>query len=444
MAAAASPALQTGLGRPGMAGALASLALLAILALWAQVTMIGGAVIAQGQIVVQGQPKLIQNLDGGIVAEIRVANGDAVQAGDVLLRLDPTLLQINLDIYRNRLAEVLARKARLEAEQAGLADIDAAALRASAAVAWLAGRPLDRHIEGERQIQLARAEVLRGRAEQQREKARQFANQIAGVEGLIAATEDQLGYLGRELANLETLSRDQLVAEGRLLDSQRARAALLGQLASHRSDLASLANSIRDTELEGMLADRQFREQVVTDLRETSAEADELVLQIVTTQKQLDRVEMRAPVAGMVHEMQVATLGGVVAPGATLMQIIPAGAGDSGGVEVELQLDPRAIDQVHPGQTARLRFPALNPRDTPDVFAAITTVPAAAVADPATGRSFYRLQARLAPEEVARLGAQALVPGMPVEAFLQAEERSVLAYLLHPLADQLNRAFREQ
>jgi len=430
----------TGLRRPALIGAIGSLVLLVVLVLWAQFTMIEGAVIAPGQVMVRGLPKQVQNLDGGVVEEIRVANGDVVEAGQVLMRLDPTLLRVNLDIYRNRLAEALARKTRLEAEQLGLQEPDVAALRASGAMRYLAGLSLDRHNKGQRQIMAARAEVLRGKSDQLREKVLQFGNQITGMEGLIASKRDQLGYTERELANMRKLSEQGLARESQVLELERGRADLLGQLASHQADLAGISNSVRDTELEILQTAREFREQVVTELREVSADADELILQIVTTQKQLDRVEMRAPVAGVVHELQVSTVGGVVAPGATVLEIVPL----SEGLAFELRLDPRSIDSVHLGQRARVHFSALNSRSTPQVFGTLTGISPTSITDPATGQSFYRLQLSIAPEEMARLGTAQLVPGMPVEAFLDTGERSAMGYLIRPLSDQLARAFREE
>ena len=286
--------------RPALAtqaatAALASLVLLALLVGWSHLAMIDSAVIAPGQVTVYGQPRPVQNLDGGVVQTVHVANGDMVTEGQLLLRLDPTLLQVNLDIYRNRLAEALARKTRLTAEQIGLAEPDLAALETSGVLRHLDGLPMARHHEGQRQIMAARAEVLRGKSDQLREKIKQLGNQRTGLTGLITATEDQLASMDAELANMRRLAARGLIRGSDLMAAERNRADFLGQLASLRSELAGLDNLERDTELEMLQGGRAFREEVVTELREVSAETDELLLQIVTTQKQLDRVEMRAP-----------------------------------------------------------------------------------------------------------------------------------------------------
>jgi HlyD family secretion protein len=437
---AAPRPLQTDLGRTGRTGAVASLVLLALLAGWSQFAMIDSAVIAPGQVTVHGQPRPVQNLDGGIVQTVHVANGDIVTEGQLLLRLDPTLLQVNLDIYRNRLAEALARRTRLAAEQIGLPEPDLAALEASGVLRHLDGLPMARHHEGQRQIMAARAEVLRGKSDQLREKIKQLGNQRTGLTGLITATAEQLTSMDAELANMRRLSARGLIRGSDLMAAERNRADFLGQLASLRSDLAGLDNQERDTELEMLQTGRAFREEVVTELREVSAETDELLLQIVTTQKQLDRVEMRAPAAGVVHEMKVTGAGGVVAAGATVLQIVPLDE----GLEFELRLDPRKIDQVHPGQSARILFPAFSGHDTPQLFGTVTEISPTSITDPATQTPYYRLMLTIPPDEMDRLQDRVLVPGMPVEAFLDGDARSAWSYLTRPLADQINRAFREE
>ncbi len=435
-----TPGLQTALKPAMMLGTIGSLVLLAILVLWAQVTMISGAVIASGQVVVRGQAKMVQNLDGGVVAEILVKNGDRVTEGQVLMRLDPTLLRVNLDIARNRLAEALTQKARLEAEQLGLVSIDFAGLAASSAVRHLEGLPLDRQQTGQEQIFAARREVLLGSAEQLREKILQFRNQRTGVEALLASKREQLTFIESELENVSALNKEGLARESQVLDIQRSQADMLGQIAGHQSELARIANSIRDTELEILQADRTFKEQVVTDLRDVTTKSEELILTIVTTQKQLDRVEMRSPADGVVHEMQVVTVGGVVPAAATVLQIVPLGE----GMLFELRLDLRSVDQVFIGQKAKVIFPAFSSRTTPELPGTLSSISPTSILDPATGQSYYRIQVEIAPEELARLGNSELVPGMPVEAFLTTGEQSALTYLIKPLSDQLNRAFREE
>lgn len=426
--------LKTGLTTTVWIGGAGSIALLVILVLWAQFTMISGAVIASGNAVVRGKPKLVQSLDGGVVASIEVKDGDLVAAGDVLLRLDPTLLGINLEILRNRLADVVTQQRRLEAEFAGMDRIER-----TAGSAYLEGLSLDSYYAGQQEIFEARRSVQKGRKEQLQERTLQFENQLLGVEGQIKAKRDQLTFVERELANLRELNAQGLARESQVLEQQGNQASLLGQLAELQAELARIRNSIRDTQLEILQADREFKEQVITELRDVTARQEELLLEIVTIEKKLERIEIVAPADGVIHDMQIYTIGGVVAPEATIMQVVPV----SEGVEFEIRIDPTAIDQIFVGQTAKVQFPAFDMRTAPVLYGELVGISPSTIADPATGRSYYRATLALPPEELARLGPVELVPGMPVEAFMQTGERSVLSYLTQPLADQLRLAFRE-
>lgn len=429
-----APPLRTDLTRAGRLGILAGITLLMLVFGWAWFTPISGAVIASGSAVVRGKPKIVQSLDGGIVEEIRVSDGDLVRRGEVLLRLDPTLLRINLEMYRNRLAETRAEISRLQAEQR-----NASELVFDHDTTYLEGLPLEQINAGQAEIFEARREVMKGRKDQLREKIAQFYNQVSGVDGLIKAKRDQLSFIEQELADVSALHADGLAREGQVLELQRARSRLLGEISEHQSELARIRNSVRDTELEVVQSERQFKEQVVTDLREAVMQSEELVLQIVTAQKQLKRIEILAPVDGIVHEMQVFNAGSVVPPGETILQVIPV----SQGVDFEIRVDPNAIDQVMEGQAAKVVFTAFNTRTAPEIFGTVAGISPDSVTDPATGQSFYRVTLAIPPEELASLEGHEILPGMPIEAFLQTGERTVLSYLTRPLSDQLRRAFRD-
>ncbi|MBC7155440.1 MAG: HlyD family type I secretion periplasmic adaptor subunit [Rhodobacteraceae bacterium] len=429
-----APPLKTDLSGAGRFGILAGLVLLTLVFGWAYFTPISGAVIASGAAVVRGNPKIVQSLDGGIVDEIRVADGDLVRANDVLLRLDPTLLQINLEMYRNRLAETRAEISRLRAEQAS-----GTALVFDYDTTYLEGVPLGAINTGQREIFEARREVMKGRKDQLDEKVAQFYNQISGVEGLIIAKREQLSFIEKELVDVSALHAEGLAREGQMLELQRSRARLLGEISEHQSELARIRNSIRDTQLEILQSERQFKEQVVTDLRKKVMEGEELLLQIVTARKQLDRIEILSPVDGIVHEMQVFNAGGVVPPGETILQVIPV----SEGVDFEVKVDPKAIDQVVHGQRAKVVFTTFNTRTAPEIFGTVSGISPSSVLDPLTGQSFYRVTLAIDRQELARLDGHEILPGMPIEAFLQTGERTVLSYLTRPLSDQLRRAFRD-
>ena len=395
---------------------------------------INGAVIASGQAVVRGKPKLVQTIDGGVVADIKVKDGDVVSAGDLLLRLDPTLLQINRDILRERLAAVLAHESRLKAEYLGRDEIERVT-----PPDYIDAESLDSNYVGQNEIFQSRRDVQQGRKEQLDERILQFGNQISGVEGQIESKKNQREFIERELESARKLSSQGLARESQVLELQRAEASLLGELAEHQSDLARIQNSIRDTQLEILQSEREFKEQAVTELRDVTAQHEELMLEIVTIEKKLDRIAFLAPADGVVHEMQAFTVGGVIAPESTILQIVPV----SEGVEFELRIDPTAIDQIFVGQTAKVQFPAFDMKTEPVLFGELTGISPSTLSDPATGQTYYRATLGLPEEELARLGEVQLVPGMPVQAFMQTGARSVLSYLVKPMTDQLKLAFRE-
>jgi len=434
-AAPQEPTLKTGLTRTAIIGILAFVVLFSGGAYWAWATQIAGAVIAPGQVEVIGKPKSIQHLDGGIVEEILVGDGQFVNHGEVLVRLDDTMLKANLEIYKTRLSEALATRDRLIAEQR-----DAPRIGFDEPDPVLVDVDKVLHRQGQQEIFTARRELERGRKEQLTEKIRQFENQSRGVDGLIEAKNRQLALIDQEITAMTTLSEKGLARASQLMGLQRSQADLLGQIAEHTSELARIQNSIRDTELEMLQGERQIKEQVVTELREVTTSIQELRQQIATTRKQLDRVHVRAPNSGRIHEMQVTTIGGVVRPGGTLLQIVPLDE----GVGFRSRINPTAVDQVYNGQTATLRFSAFNQRTTPELTATVTDVSPTSVLDEVTGQEFFWVTLTVSDAELARLGDLELVPGMPVEAFIKTTDRTVLSYLVKPLTDQINQAFREE
>ncbi|MBP1804919.1 HlyD family type I secretion periplasmic adaptor subunit [Rubellimicrobium aerolatum] len=429
----ATPAVD--LRRTTRLGVAALVLLLGVGGGWATFTDIDGAVVSTGQITAAGKPQIVASLDGGIVRAIEVRDGDAVTAGQVLLRLDRTLVETNLGIARVRLADALALEARLESEQRGLAEPDFR----------YPDLPFDRpdtsaQEEAQRQIFDARAEVRAGARAQLAETIRQAESRIVGLQAQIAARRSQAELLELDLANLRELDARNLVAGREVNEASRTAASLQGEIESLEADVASTRIGIEDARLATLQDEREFRESIASDLGEVSAKVDELVLEIVTRSAELERTVVRSPTDGIVHEMAVATVGGVVRSGDTLLQVMPLGR----GLDFELQVDPAAIDQVHPGQDAEVVVAPLDPARTPHLKARVALVPAAAVTDPASGRSFYRVTLSVGPEEIARLGPDVtLLPGMPVEAFLRTGQRSVLDYLLHPVSSHLHRAFRE-
>ncbi|MBV2360788.1 HlyD family type I secretion periplasmic adaptor subunit [Thalassococcus sp. CAU 1522] len=426
--------LKTGFGWTARLGIIGVVVLLGSLVAWAHFVWISGAVIATGSIAIQGKPKQVQHFDGGVIEDILVSEGDTVIQGETLIVLDKTLLEANLAIYKARLAELLVRRDRLEAEQADLPAIEFAPFPP-----LLAGLDAETFRIGQREVFAARRALQQGREVQLREKMVQFGHQITGVEGLIASKRTQLSLIRQEMETTRTLEEKRLVAANQLMAIRRSEADLEGQLSEHQSEIARIRNSIQDAELEILQNRRQFKEQVVSDLGEVVAQIGELQQQVVSTEKQLDRVALKAPVSGIVHEMQVFTKGGVVQPGATVLQIVPV----TERLTFELQVSPVSIDQVYVDQPATIRFSAFDQRTTPELTGTVRRVSPTSLTDPQTGVSFYVVELDIPDTEIAQLGALTLVPGMPLEGYLQTNARSVLSYVVKPMTDHLARAFRE-
>ena len=434
MSRQSTPDLRTGLAGPLFLAVLATAAMAAIFGLWAGITTISGAVIAPGAVAVEGDPRGVQHLDGGIAAEILVSEGDRVAAGDALIRLDPTELQSTRAVSLRRLADALARADRLEAERTGAHQI-------APSVPDLPFETPD--MASERAMQ---AEVFAARAELRAGEAEALADRLAGLEGQIAGARAERGALGDQLALLEdeidrqsTLVERNLAGSAPLNGLQQQRAQLVGQIARGEARVTELEDARRTAALEARQAERTFLDTVVADLAETRAEIEELKLDILTRSARLDRVVLRAPVAGVVHELAVRSPGAVIAPGDTVLQVVP----QDDVPLVALRVDPRAIDQVHLGQDAEVMLSSFDPNVAPKLVGTVTRIAADAVQDRASGQSFYEVEVALTRDELARLGEVAVLPGMPAEAYLKTRDRTVLAYLTQPLTRAVGRAFRE-
>lgn len=435
--ASLEPATNINFHRPARFG----LAMFAVLAFgifgWMGVAPLSGAVVANGALVVRAKPQLVQHLDGGIIKAILVLNGDDVRKGDIVVRLDETSLFANLEIYRNRMREMVARKSRLEAERDDAPTIafDDAPLAAFDIA------PDQTHKETQLKLFAARRTTREGQAAQLDEKSAQFHSQLEGIEGLIDAKQSQLSLIEQELAGIRQLYEQGNTTLTRLVGLERTRADFMGQLAEHNAEMGRVQNSIREVDVSILQVDRQFKESILTDLREAMSQLDELKQQIMATTRQLERIEVKAPISGIVHELNVNTVGGTIPPNSTLMQIIST----EEGLFVEASVETQAIDQIAIGHEVALRFSALNQRTTPELSGKVERVSPTSIVDEKTGAAFYRVSISVAPEQIARLGQQVrLRPGMPVEAFIESEARTALSYLLRPLTDNFSRAMRER
>lgn len=411
--------------------------LLGIGLVWGSLAKIKGAVIAPGVVVVEGKPKTLQHLDGGIVGEIFVKDGDEVQEGDIVMQLDPTMLGANEDLVNTRLRETMARVARLEAERDSQKNItwpeDLVASKNNPIVASA--------MLGQEKLFNARRIAASGQVEQLQQRIAQFKDQISGLESLISSKENQAMKIREEADAKRTLVEKGWLAKPVILTLEREELRLKGDVANHESEIARLINSISETDVQILQLRRERQAEVLTELRQADTEASDFREQLTTASDQLRRIDVIAPVAGKVHNMTVTTVGGVVGPGQEIMQIIPA----DDRLIIEAQVDPADIDQIYPGQKTTVRLSAFNMRTTPEMNGLVIQSSADRIIDQVTGLPYYSVKIEIPPNELARLPKNlTLLPGMPAESFMQTDSRSVLSYILKPATDAMDHTFREE
>jgi HlyD family secretion protein len=403
---------------------------------WASTQEISGALIAPGQIVVESNVKKVQHPTGGVVGELRAHDGDVVKAGEIVVRLDDTVTKASLAIVTKNLDALLARSARLEAEQKGLDGI--------VFPQDLLERTNDPDVYNLMKSEIKLFEVrVNGRAGQKaqfRERITQLNEEIAGLLAQEKAKDQEIALVEKELDGVRQLYDQHLVQISRLTTLERDAARLNGERAQYVASRAQAKGKIAETELQIIQVDKDVISEVSKDLRETKDKIGEFVERKVTAEDQLRRIDIRAPQDGVVEQSTVHTVGGVITAGDTIMLIVP----QTDDLQVEAKVNPHDIDKLQVGQNTLLRFSAFNQRTTPELNGVVSRVSPDVTTEQRTGQSYYTIRVSMPPEEIARLGDVKLIPGMPVEAFVQTGDRTMLSYLMKPLHDQLMRAFREK
>ena len=403
---------------------------------WASTAEISGALIAPGSVVVDSNVKKVQHPTGGVVGELLARDGDLVKAGDVLVRLDDTVTKANLAIVTKNLDGLLARSGRLEAEQRGL---DKPVF--PAALLSRAGDPdVKNTMASEAKLFEVRTNGRTGQKEQLRERVTQLNEEIGGLTAQERAKDQEVALVQKELAGVRSLYDQHLVQISRLTALERDTARLTGERAQYVAAKAQARGKITETELQIIQVDKDMVSEVSKDLRETNDKIGEFIERKVTAEDQLRRTDIRAPQDGMVLQSTVHTVGGVITAGDAIMMIVP----QTDSLSVEAKVAPQDIDKLQIGQKTLLRLSAFNQRTTPELNGVVSRVSPDVTTDPRMGQPYYTIRVSMPPEEVARLGEAKLIPGMPVEAFVQTGNRTMLSYLIKPLSDQLMRTFREK
>lgn len=439
MSVAAAPAERSperSIRRLNLVGFATLVLLVLALGVLASIVSLAGAVVASGQVVVESSAKIVQHVTGGIVAEIHVREGDAVEAGEILIRLDATQIGARAEILTNRIDEFAARQARLVAERDRL---DAVIFPAS-----LQGRPGSPNIDAIIEAELRQFEARRTSRESEknelRERIAQLNEEIAGLERQIEAKAREVAVIGNELVVLNNLREQQLATRSQITALERDSARLQGELGLLEASIAQTRGRISEIEVQILQIDQRVHTEVSRELTDVQAQLLELSEQRLAVIDQLQRLDIRAPAGGVVHELSVHTVGGVVGGGESLMRIVPV----ADQLTVEARVSPAEIDRLHVGQPARIRFPAFNVTSTPEIAGSIRTVSADTSTDPRTGLEYFIVRIGLEPDQLALLGDVEVVPGMVAEAFIETEARTVISFLLKPLQDQIAHTFRER
>ena len=404
--------------------------------LWAVLSEISGAIVASGQLEVSQNRQIVQHPDGGVVAEIAVKEAQEVKAGDLLIRLDGALVKSELSIVEGQLFEVMARSARLEAERD-----DAPEPVFSGEIAELAKtRPeVAELIEGQRSLFVARRETVLKQSEQLQKRSAQIVSQIQGVDAQVAALTEQLDLIEKELTDQRTLLDKGLAQSSRVLALEREGSRLQGSVGELQSSRAQAEGRATEVELEVLRLAAVRREEANTQLRDIGAKVLELAERRRALTEQINRLEIRAPVSGTVLGLAVTTPRSVIRPADPVLYLIP----QDRPLVINAQVQTIHVDEVHVGQKVRLMFPAFSSRTTPELWGHVVSVSADALVDERAQTAFYKAEIVLDEGEMARLEGLTLIPGMPVEAFIETGARSPMAYLLKPFTDYFVNAFRE-
>jgi HlyD family secretion protein len=403
---------------------------------WASTSEFAGAVIAQGSLVVDTNSKKVQHPTGGVVAELNVRDGAQVKVGDIVLKLDDTQTRANLAIVSKGLDELGARRAREEAELEG----DERVVFPAELMQRKDDPEVARLIGGEAKLFETRRKTREGLKAQLGERVLQSEEEIRGLTAQVASKEKQVEWIQQELEGVRDLWSKKLVQFNRVTSLEREQARLEGERGQLIAAIAQAKGKISETKIQILQIDQDMRTEVGKDLAEIRAKTAELIEKRVAAEDQLKRIDVRAPQNGMVHQLDVHTIGGVVSAGQQIMLIVPA----ADKLIVEAKVQPQDIDQVRVGQAAVMRFSNFNTRTTPEINGEVAVVSADVTQDQRTGVSYYTVRIAVSPDELARLGEHKLVPGMPVEVFIQTTIRTVVSYFVRPFQDQIAKAFREK
>lgn len=404
---------------------------------WAATATISGAIVANGRIEVDQNRQIVQHPDGGVISAILVDEGDLVEAGQILIRLEARQLTSQLTIAEGQLFELVARRGRLEAERD-----DAKTIHFDPLLVETAAQSPDINglMAGQNRLFQARAVSINTEADQLDKRRGQITAQITGIDAQRAALTEQLSLIDKELTSQQSLLDRGLAQASRVLNLQREQARLAGSMGELTSQKAQALGRITEIEIEILKLGTQRRETAITRLRDLQYRELELSEQRSALRDKIERLDITAPVSGVVYGMQYFTLRAVVRPADAVLYLVP----QDRPLVIAAQIEAIHVDKVVPGQEVTLRFSSLDQRETPELAGIVAKVSPDAFVEESTGQSYYRAEILLVDGELAKLPeGTTLIPGMPVESYVRTLDRTPIGYLVKPFADYFAKAFRE-
>ncbi|MCI0910759.1 HlyD family type I secretion periplasmic adaptor subunit [Pseudomonas putida] len=401
---------------------------------WAAVAPLSNAVHGSGVVTVQNYRKTVQHLEGGIVKELLARDGDLVKQGDPLIVLDEAQLSSEYESTRNQLIVARYKEARLRAERDGLQAIPPVTME---------GTDSDRAMEalaGEQQVFKARHDALQGEISVNRERIEQMKQQIAGLNDMIRTKRNlEKSYTG-EIKQLKELLAEGFVDNQRLLEQERKLDMLKTEVADHESTITKTKLQIGETELQIVQLKKKFDSDVANELSEVQAQVFDLQEKEAALRDRLSRVVIRAPESGMVLDMKVHTIGGVVSAATPLLDIVPA----SSELVIEAKVATKDIDRLELGKTADIRFSAFNQATTPVIEGTLIRISADSLTEERTGDPYYLVRVKVTEDGMKKLGNRKLQPGMPADVLINAGDRTMLQYLLKPARNMFAESLIEE
>jgi epimerase transport system membrane fusion protein len=417
---------------PKQFGLILLVVVFGVFGLWAAIAPLDGAAFALGTVTVKSYKKVVQHLEGGIVADILAQDGDPVESGEPLLILDDTQPKTSLEIVNSQFIALKMKEARLIAERDGSETVSYPTQLA------LSSANAAQEVEAQNEVFNARKAANEGRIQILEQRVEQLKSQVVGLEALRTTKEMLAQSFEEELADTQTLLDQGFSEKTQLRQIERNFATSSGEAAELSANIAATEVQIGETQLQILQQLSDFQNEVVAELSEVQTAIKDSEERLTALRDVVSRTIIRAPDSGLVNGMQVHTIGGVIGPGSAIAEIVP----ESDELIIQASVNPIDIDRVSEGQEARIRFSTFGSR-APTIFGTLLSLSADALPNEATGASYYLARVQVNPDSLEELGDMALLPGMPAEVYINTGSRTLLQYLFKPLSNALARSFNE-